>query len=220
MGIPLIILKILAVWWDRRQKKRAKELEAWAQSQGLTFNSGKDITIAYHFPALGCLQQGNDQHYAYNVIQGIVNHRKIYAFDYLCQSRDHQNKRSQRTFSAVVVETDPILKPLFIRTENIFDKAKEELGFEDIKFESSAFNAQFFVKSPDRKWAYDVLNQKNIELLLSSCRFDIEFNGNGVIAYQKSGIFAAGYFPEAIQLLTGMLNNLPESLIQELKEAQ
>jgi hypothetical protein len=87
----------------------------------------------------------------------------------------------------------------------------------DIDFESTEFNNQFHVSAHDRKWAYDVLNQKNMDLLLNSCRFSLEFNGNAVIAYQQS-TFASGYFEEALLLLTRMLDNLPDSVIQELKE--
>ena len=209
----------LSIWQKRKTDKRRQEIADWARSRGLSFRPSNDSGIGNRFLLFQCLQQGENR-YGYNVMEGPVDNRKVCAFDYHYEthSRDAKgNRQTQRHyFSAVVVETDLPLRPLFIRTENIFDKLKEAVGFSDINFESTEFNKKFYVKSPDKKWAYDVINQKTMELLLNSCHFNLEFNGNAVIAYQKS-TFAPGYFEEALLLLTRILDDLPDSVIQELK---
>jgi len=52
--------------------------------------------------------------------------------------------------------------------------------------------------------------------MLQSLQYDIEFLGRHVIAYRNK-TFKAGYFEEALILVNGILDRLPESLIQELK---
>ena len=54
---------------------------------------------------------------------------------------------------------------------------------------------------------------------LKASHFNIEFNGIWVIAYREE-LFAPGYFPEALQLLTGIVDNLPESMVRELGEGR
>ena len=39
-------------------------------------------------------------------------------------------------------------------------------GYQDIKFESAEFSKTFCVRSPDKKFAYDVCNAKMMEYLL------------------------------------------------------
>lgn len=209
----------LSIWKKRKADKRRLELAAWAQSKGLNFRPGNDSGIDNRFRFFNCLQQG-ERRYGYNISEGPIGNRKVCAFDYHYETHHRDSKGRQQTshfyFSAVVVETDLPLKPLFIRTENFLDKIGQFVGIDDINFESTEFNKQFYVKSPNKKWAYDVVNQATMELLMNSCRFSLEFNGNAVIAYQKS-TFAPGYFEEALLLITRMLDNLPDSVIHELK---
>jgi hypothetical protein len=210
----------LSIWSKRKEDKRRQAMADWAKSQGLSFRPGNDNGIGDRFRIFKCFQQGENR-YGYNIMEGPIGNRKVCAFDYHYETHSRDSKGRQQTshyyFSAVVVETDLPFKPLFIRTENFLDKIGEFVGIDDINFESTEFNKQFYVKSPDKKWAYDVVNQANMELLMDSCRFNLEFNGNTVIAYRKS-TFAPGYFEEALLLLTRMLDNLPDSVIQELKE--
>jgi hypothetical protein len=56
-----------------------------------------------------------------------------------------------------------------------------------------------------------------MEFMLSAPRFDIEFGGRQVISY-RNNIFKTVEFEEALNLVNGILDRLPESLIQELKE--
>jgi hypothetical protein len=217
--IVIVAIVGLSIWKKRKAEKRRMELAEWAKSRSFNFRPCNDSGIDNRFLLFECLQRGENR-YGYNVIEGPIGNRKVCAFDYHYETHSSDSKGNRHTqhhyFSAVAVETDLRLKPLFIRSENFLDKIGEFIGINDINFESTEFNKQFHVKSPDKKWAYDVVNQANMDLLLNSCRFSLEFNGNAVIAYQKS-TFAPGYFEEALLLLTRMLDNLPDSVIQELK---
>jgi hypothetical protein len=199
---------------------RRKALIDWAQSKGLSYNPSAGVVIAGQYWHLSCLQKG-EGHFASNVMGGTVNNRKTCAFDYHYE-RVSTDKNGNRTvthyyFSAVVVETSASFKPLFIRTENVLDRIAESVGLNDIDFESEEFNKTFYVNSTDKKWAYDVINQATMELLLNHCRFNIEFNGKYVIAYRDE-LFKLGHFEEALQLLTGIIDNLPQTLFGKEKE--
>ena len=153
---------------------------------------------------------------------GTAGQRVTCGFDYHYETHSTNSKGQRQThhhyFSALVVDAGLPLKPLFIRPEGFFDKVTEFVGFEDIDFESAEFSQKFYVKAPDRRWAYDVLHQKTMELMLAYPRFHIEFQGTQVIAYHDNRTFSLGEFSSALKVVTGILDYLPESVVRELKE--
>jgi hypothetical protein len=209
-----------AVWNARMKDKRRQEMAGWAQANGLKFLPEKDHSVWMRYQLFRCLERGEDR-YAYNVMLGTSDKRVVCGFDYHYETHSTDSKGNRQThhhyFSALVLDADLPLKPLFIRPEGFFDKVAEFVGFEDINFESTEFSQKFFVKSPDRRWAYDVLNQKTIEMLLLYPRFHIEFQGNQVMAYHDNTTFSLGEFSSALKVVTEMLDNLPPGVIEDLK---
>jgi len=221
--IALIIAGFIAVaiYAHQQAKKRRQALAAWACSHGLVFQSERDHQMDQRYPQFKCLHQG-DGRYAYNVMQGPLGGRQICAFDYHYQTHSTDSEGNRTTedhrFSAVIVETGLPLKPLWIRKENVFDKIGEFLGFDDIDFESSEFSKEFCVKSPDRRWAFDVLQQSTMEFLLGSPRYTLEFQRSQVIAY-RDRTFKPEDFEAALAVIEGVLQRLPEYLLKEMKGA-
>ncbi len=70
---------------------------------------------------------------------------------------------------------------LTIRREGLFTKVAEVFGYQAIKFESAEFSKTFCVRSPDKKFAYDVCNATMIEYLLANQDLSVEIE-NQVIA--------------------------------------
>ena len=66
---------------------------------------------------------------------------------------------------------------LLIRREGLFDKLAGAFGFDDIDFESAEFSRRFFVKSTDKRFAYDVIHPRMMEFLLAGepPAIDIEY---------------------------------------------
>jgi hypothetical protein len=223
MGILIVVVFILVmiglgVWSHIQAQRRRRELAAWATRRGLSFNPGTDESFDYRYGAFSCLARGSDR-YAYNVMTGTENGRPVRAFDYHYKTHTQTSKGRQthhHHFSAVIVDAGLPLKPLVIRAETIFDKIGEFLGMDDIDFESSEFSRRFCVKSPDRRWAFDVLHQKAMEFLLQSPSFNLDLGGTSVIAY-RGGLFPTGDFEGALSAAQGLLDLLPESVVKELR---
>ena len=184
-----------AVWNSRMKDKRRKELAGWAQVNGLKFLPEKDHSVWMRYQPFKCLQRGEDR-YAYNIMVGTSGTRVMSAFDYHYETHSTNSKGQRQThhpyLSALVVDAGLPLKPLFIRPEGLLDKVTEFVGIDDIDFESAEFSQKFFVKSPDRRWAYDVLHQKTMELMLAYPRFHIDFQGSQVMAYYDNKTFSLG----------------------------
>ena len=167
------------------------------------------------YPHFECLNKG-DSRYADNVMQGRIGDRRLCAFDYHYETGGGKDK-TRHHFSAVIVTTNLPLKPLFIRHETVLDRLAAAVGFEGIQFESAAFNKQFHVRSPDHRWAFDVLPQATMEFLMDSPKFVLEFQLCQIIAYRDT-LFQPADFDSAIQVIEGILHRLPTSLVQELQE--
>jgi hypothetical protein len=192
--------------------KRRKDLTSWASGAGLSFSPGFDRSFDNRYPEFACLRRGHSRG-AFNISSGTWHGRSVEAFDYRYVTGSGKN-RSTHHFSAIILRSHVPLKPLQIRSENVLDKLTEFFGVDDIDFESDQFSREFHVKSPDKKWAFDVIHQQTMEFLLASPRFSIEFDAQHVIAWRNRR-FNARDFETAIGVAEGMLDRLPEYLRQE-----
>ena len=213
------LIVVAAVFGHLAAKKRREAMLSLAARLGLRFDPGKDRDIARQYKFLDKLRVG-DNRYAFNILSGNYHSHDVMAFDYHYETHSTDSKGHRTThnhhFSAVIVATGLPLKPLAIRKEGFFDKIGEFLGFDDIDFESTEFSREFFVKSPDRRWAFDVIHQETMEFLLASPRFALEFQGSDAIAY-RDRTFKPEDFDAALGVIEGVLQRLPESLLREMK---
>jgi len=216
--IGVVILMILgAIYGSRKEKQRSAALGGWAAHHGLSFvpkGQGDDSSFDNRFPAFDCLRQG-DRRYAYNIAEGDQDGRGVYAFDYHYRTQSSDSKgRTQyhhHHFSAVVLDSHLALKPLLIRAEGWWDKMTSAFGFDDIDFESAEFSREFYVKAPDRRWAYDVINQKTMEFLLRAPRFSIELAGPHLIIWRGKSL-APAEFEHALGVGEGLLARIPADI--------
>jgi hypothetical protein len=197
--------------------KRRKELFDWGAEHGLTFSPAKDGSLESRFPAFNCLRSG-DHRYADNILTGKWSDRDFLSFDYHYETHTQSSKGGTQTqhhhFSAVVLSSPVLLKPLFIRPEGLFDKLAGFFGFDDINFESAEFSREFYVKAPDKKWAYDVIHQRTMEFILGMPKFSLQFDGHSAMAWRSSTLKTQD-FEQAAELIRGILERLPEYLVQQ-----
>jgi hypothetical protein len=212
--VVLIILVVGAViaYAIYTAAQRRKELAAWAAKRGLAFSPQKVRDMDDRFPAYKCLRQGHSR-YAHNIMAGEMQGLTVTAFDYHYATGSGKNRRTHH-FSAIIAGSPHPLKPLFIRREHMFDKVGEFFGWDDIDFESAEFSREFFVKSSDRRWAYDVIHQGMMEYLLKAPKCSIQFDTSSLMVWKKRR-FKPAEFDEVFGIIKGMLDRLPEYLFRE-----
>ena len=208
VSVAVVVLIIYSIY---ASGKRRKELAGWAMSKGLLFSPGNDRSFDSKYPNVNCLQKG-DSRYAYNIMTGTLTGREFLGCDYHYATGSGKS-RTQHHFSLVIIKSPILLEPLFIRPENFFDKLTEFVGFNDIDFESAEFSKKFYVKSPDKKWAYDIIHPRMMEFLLASPMFSIQFDLLSVIVY-RDNTFSPADFDAAADLVNGIFERIPDYVIQ------
>jgi hypothetical protein len=162
-------------------QKRRRELEAVAQRLGLSFSPEKDYSMATRFEFLKHLDRGSNR-YAYNIISGTFQGHEVIAFEYHYETKSHSSKGGTRTqhhhISACLLLLPGIFPELTIAKEGFFSKIAQAFGYDDIDFESAEFSRAFCVRSPDKRFAYDVCNTGMMEYLLANRELVIEIDRN------------------------------------------
>ncbi len=203
-------------------EQRKKELSELAARLGWRFSPAKDYHWDRRLAEFACLQHG-DERYAYNILTGRVNEHAVCGFDYHYETYSTDSKGNRSThhhyFSAVVLDSGLPLKQLLIRPENFLDKIGEFFGMDDIDFESAQFSREFYVKADDRKFAFDVIHQATMEFLLESPRYTLEMAGPRIIAWRGDAVLDPAEFEQALALILGVVQRLPNYLLREWKGA-
>lgn len=195
--------------------ERTKKMKAYAAARGWDFTPDKDKGLSGRYPAFKCLSRGHSR-WAYNIMQGSRDGRDVTAFDYHYVT-GHGKNRQVHNLSALVIQSPLTLKPLYIRPENIFDKVSDFFGMDDIDFESAEFSRKFFVKSPEKRWAYDVIHQQMMAYLLEAPSFHIQLDAAAVMVW-RSKRFSEQDFEEAFVLIQGILERLPGYVKKRLED--
>ena len=209
--VVLVAVVVSIIYGVYASGKRRKELAGWALSKGLLFSPGKDSFFDSKYPNVNCLQKG-DSRYACNIMQGALAGREFIGCDYHYATGSGKS-RQEHNISLVIAQSPFLLEPLFIRPENFLDKFAEFAGFNDIDFESAEFSKKFYVKSPDKKWAYDIIHPRMMEFLLASPMFSMQFDLLSVIVY-RDNTFSPADFDAAADLVNGIFERIPDYVIQ------
>ena len=215
--VVVVVIIIGAIFNSIAQRKRREGLLELAQRLNLDFDGGENVEIEPQFGFLKQLAQG-DNRYATNVLSGNYQQNEILAFDYHYETHSTDSKGHQQTqthwFSFFILTLPASFPDLTIRRENFFLKVAEVFGYQDIKLESAEFSKAFCVRSPDKKFAYDVCNAKMMEYLLANRDLSIEIE-NEVIALAFSTRLAVEQFEMNLQRLVEIRSRLPEYLFTQ-----
>jgi hypothetical protein len=158
--------------------KRREALAAVAAKLGLRFTPGKNWDMARRYRFLDKLRRGSNR-YAFNILSGSYKGHDLIVFDY--HYRTGSGKNTQHHYiSFFILHLTESFPELVIGPEGLFSKIAQAIGYDDIDFESHEFSRKFCVRSPDKKFAYDVCNARMIEYLLSNTDLSIEIEGNSL----------------------------------------
>ena len=212
----VVIVIIASIYSMVAAAKRREGLLELAQRLNLTFNPGNDYSISSQFAFLKQFDQGENR-YATNVLSGNYQQDDVLAFDYHYETY-YYDKNGRHTehhwFSFFILNMTVIFPDLTIRREGLFTKIAEAFGYQDIKFESAEFSRTFCVRSPDKKFAYDVCNAKMMEYLLANRDLSIEIE-NQVIAIIFNTRISVEAFEKNLQRLVEIRSRLPEYLFTQ-----
>jgi len=182
---PLIIVGVIAVVvivailsYLSVQKRRQAMLDL-AFRLGLRFDSQKNWDLAKRYSFLNKLRAGSNR-YAFNTLSGNYQGRDVTAFDYHYETHSSDSKGNNQThhhyFSCFLLRLPRAFPELVVGREGLLSKIAQAFGYDDIDFESHEFSRRFCVRSPDKKFAYDVCNARMIEYLLANDDLTIEID--------------------------------------------
>lgn len=185
--LGVIALAGLAWWSYYAKKKRRDELAFVARQLGLSYAAEDPFDLLGEPFAI--LDRG-DGRGVENVLWGAYQGLDVRAFDYwyYTESTDSNGHttRSYSHFNAAIVPVAAACANLTIANENVLTALADHIGLRDIEFESDEFNRTFNVKSPDRKFANDLIDARMMVWLLDQARGNaFEVVGRQVLVYRK-----------------------------------
>ena len=163
------------------EKKRRDALAAVAARLGWRFDAGRDRDHDDEYAHFEIFRRGHSRS-AFNTLTGETEiGGRTYAAkmgDFVYKITTHTGKSTQThtyRFSYLIVHLPYQGVPdVLIRREGMLDKIAGAFGFDDIDFESVEFSRQFYVKSPDKRFAYDVIHPRMMEFLLAGTPANID----------------------------------------------
>lgn len=214
--VLLIILAVIGIgiYSSYQSRKRREALLAWAHSKGWRLRSSKLGGLNHEYPSLKFFDKGHSRQ-AFNVITGDYEGHPIRLMDYQYTTGSGKNRSTHNVGVAIMQTAFPVI-PLTIRRENPLDRVGEFFGADDIDFESAEFSRKFYVKSSDRKWAYDVLHQRAMDYLLTAPSYNIAF-GSFEVAVTRNGFFGPDSYEEALLVARTLYEMIPDYVVQQMK---
>ncbi|MCA8944303.1 MAG: hypothetical protein KDB80_17185 [Planctomycetes bacterium] len=214
---------VLAVFGHLAAKKRREALAAFAAEIGWDF----DPSSRTHDSMLAPFEQFQRGHSrrAFNTLSGTLEARGFecdaQAGDFLYKRTSGSGKNRRTTtyrFSYLVLDLPFRSVPdLLIRREGLFDKLTSVLGFDDIDFESEEFSRKFFVKSRDRKFAYDLVDPRMMEFLLATRPPRIDLEAGFLCMTDGSSRWEPNQFGRQFETAREFLDRWPAHLVDRLE---
>jgi hypothetical protein len=181
-GVLAFVVITAAIHSHRAAKQRVAALSALAAHLRWSFDPSE--ISDYGLDTFDAFTRGHSQS-AYNTLRGLMD---ISGGEWTAQAGDFEYKTTSSNgktttththrFSYLLIDTPHLGVPdLTIRREGYFDRVVSFMGFDDIDFESVEFSERFHVKSPNKRFAYAVLDPRMMEFLLEVDPPTIELRG-------------------------------------------
>jgi hypothetical protein len=228
LEVLLVILFIavigVAVWlgWKAEQERKRK-LGELAQRLGFRFHPDADSDHDERFAQFEIFRRGHSR-VALNTMTGSLEvlGRQCQAccgdFRYrVTRSSGKTTSTSTYRFSYLIVHLPWQTPPLVVRPEGVFDKIAGAFGFDDIDFESVEFSRRFYVKSADKRFAYDVLHPRMMEFLMAERPPMVDIEGGAVCLSDGQRRWEPADYECMIAFLRRFLDQWPVHLRQDLE---
>lgn len=222
LQVVLVVAAIgAAIYFSHLQaKKRRRELAALATQLGWRFDPSRDGSHSDRYSSFSAFSRGRSRS-AYNTLSGSVEVGKhsfaARAGDFQYTTGSGKNRRTHR-LSYLLLHTSYSTPDLNIRRENVLDRVAGAIGFEDIDFESEQFSREFFVKSSDKKFAYDVVHARTMEFLLSGKAPRVELHDGVCCIWDGESKWSPSQFKKRIWWAQKFLELWPDYLTEQLEQ--
>ena len=219
--LGLLVFGAAAILSALAAQRRREALARIAGQLGLRYSEKDPYGISSRYTHFTPLSKG-DERYAFNVIEGTYRGWPLLCFDYHYETHSTDSKGRRTTthhyVSCVLAPLEAWFKRVVIRPESILDKLAAIVGLDDIDFESAEFSRRFFVKSQDRKFTYDIVHPRAMELLLKHADdgYCLELAGGGVL-FHRTGQWKPERVPGALDFAADFLDLIPPYVWEQVR---
>lgn len=218
----ILLVAVFAYFGWLQEKKRREALQGLARELGLRFDPGVDHGHDDEYAQFEIFRRGHGR-VARNTLTGTVllfdRPCRLVAGDFRYKVTSGSGKNRSTTtyrFSYLIVHPPWDTPPLLIRPEGMWDKLKGAFGFDDIDFESDEFSRKYYVKSSDRRFAYDVLHPRMMEFLLRERPPMIDIEHGALCLSDGRRRWEPDSFKDEIAFLGRFCELWPRHLVKEL----
>jgi hypothetical protein len=168
LAIGIAVVVLVAVISYRMDKKRREALQAFALSNGWTYSASDD---SWCDRFAGEPFGEGDSRTSRNILRGPYEGTEMVAFDYCYETHSSDSKGNRNTtkhrFAICALGLKAPLPGLELSPESLMTRLGNAIGFDDVELESEDFNRRYRVHARDAKFAYDVLNPRTMQALLT-----------------------------------------------------
>jgi hypothetical protein len=221
----LVVAAVGAFFAWKFEKERREELEGLAGELGWRFDPSRDYSHDEEYACFEIFRRGHSRA-AYNTLSGTI---ELEGRRYTARAGDFTYKvttRSGKTTSTTTYNLSYLIMhlpwrtpDLLVRREGIFDRIAGVFGLADINFESEEFSRRFHVRSPDRKFAYDVIDPRMMEFLLASNPPVIDIERGQCCIVDGTRRWKVGEFRARLDWIREFFERWPKHLTRMLDEA-
>ncbi len=215
----LVVFGLVAYLAWKAEQKRIAELQAYAASRGWAYTPRDDT---WHERFNGSPFHSGHGRRSTKILTGPHDGRQASVFDFVYHttetSTDAQGHTRTREvshrFNVVALALGAMTPGLAVSPEGVFGRLIGRMFNNDIELESEEFNRAFTVNSEDRKFAFDVLHPRMMELLLqhrdTAWRID-----QGWLLTVENGSYEIPDVERRLDFADRLLDSMPDFLRQQ-----
>ena len=219
----IILVVVFGYFGWLAAKKRRDALSQLARKLGWSFSPASDRSHDEEYAHFEIFRRGHSRA-AYNTLWGTLEIHgatcAAKAGDFTYKVTSSNGKTTTTTtyhFSYLILHLPyPRVPDLIIRPEGFFDKFAGAIGFDDIDFESVDFSRKFFVKSPDKRHAYDVIHARMMEFLLETRPVCVDMEHGRCCMSDGAKRWEPQQFEDTIDWLRRFFDLWPEHVVRDL----
>ena len=223
LAIVVVTCILFQVIMRLRQRARSRSLQEYASSIGFAFHLHGDPSIDPWYERFEVFRIGRSRR-AFNTLSGEIEtatariHVIMGDFRYVIERGvGKDRRRTVRKFSYLISQSPWRNAPeLLIRPEGMKDRFFAFFGAEDIDFESDSFSRAFFVRSPDRKFAYDLIDHDMMDFLMETRPPLIDLEEGALCLCTSRGQWEVEEFRRKLDWVGGFFAKWPSHLVKRL----